>query len=87
MRRKAAWAAFVIVWLACGVGGEGLTLRYFQAKYPESACSNYRQDLGMSVATVWMGPIDLFASLCYTGFGEHGWSLARPKGCTEAVSR
>ncbi len=70
--RRAFITGLVLLWFVLGVSGAGFQNAYFQAKYP--ACHG-REDLGHSLAMAIGGPLNLFVSFLFSGFGEYGWSL------------
>lgn len=83
---KSTITLIVIAWLGCGIVGAGFDNAYFQRKYPEQ-CSG-RRHLGQALLSAVGGPINLFVSFFYTGFGEYGWSLnpiANPRCENRAV--
>lgn len=64
------------LWMLCAVGAAGFTFAYFQGEYPSIAQHMRRTNLGMAVVIgVIGGPIALFVTFCFSGFGEHGWRL------------
>ncbi len=65
---------FVIIatlWIACGVLAYGLTLAFFQRKFPLIAADDYWDDVLFAVFIGTLGPIGLFTALV-SGGTKHG---------------
>lgn len=62
----------IIAWLFCSYVAGGIDYRYFQAKWPDLADAQRREDAGKAMTFVFAGPIYLFASLTQSGMAEYG---------------
>lgn len=65
--------AIITFWLICAVASAGFSNAYFARKY--DLCQA-RSDLGFAIGySLVGGPVALFVTLMFGGFGEYGWSL------------
>lgn len=62
----------VILWLACGVMGYGLTFAHFQRKWAYWAKRDLYFDFGFSIWIGITGPIGLVLALFMTSCGKYG---------------
>lgn len=61
----------VVTWTVCGVLTYGLTLAYFQQKWPSLAPDGYREDARFARCMAVTGPIGLATAL-YLGDRRYG---------------
>ena len=66
-------ALIIIIWIVCGILGYGITLAYFQRKYPMTAQEAYEADCGFSAAIAITGPLGLIVALASSGWVRHGF--------------
>lgn len=63
----------LIGWMACGVVGYGITLAYFQRKFPSIAEQHYWDDVTFALLIGAVGPIGLGVSLARSNKLKYGF--------------
>ena len=62
----------LIIWVFFGVLGYAVTFAYFQHEWPDSAKTDYREQMGSAAFIGLFGPIGLIIVFFATGFAKHG---------------
>ena len=63
-----------ILWILCGVINYGLMFAYFQREWAIIAEDTYYEDVLFCTIASLLGPMALFVTLLFTGFGiKHGF--------------